>query len=557
MITGFSPTRYWVPPPSNRATDNLRIITDYPPLNPIPMGINPAWWPINPAQQAIINCPAEMVLGGGSSGFGKTDLLVGDGMQEYWLPSFRGLLLRESLGEMDQIEDRMRAAYEPLGAIYRKRTGGGEWEFPLCDEKTRRPVRRKGGARLRYGYLAQDRDIGRYRGNPKSWLGIDESGLQPEKRVRTMIPWLASIDKRLRVRARFASNPGGIGAVWQQAVFLRNRCPLHYPAGKLDDNPMMTSVVPGKVYSGASWKWPPSRSELVHMTTAFFPASVFDNPLYDQSKIDKLKSQTPELQMQLLYGCWCNAESLYFGFMRPEMQVPIQLVPDEWWWNHVISIDYGYGNSAAAAGRYSIDENGRAFGTGEIIEKKMGARDFARKVVDEWVKPKAGEQHHQRVLFVCMDPAMDQHHDVGKSNFEIMAEIFAEYGIISVRSHKAPADNAQNLYSALADQNLIITSAMPQTFNSVSTRIIDDRKAVKKIHGDPLDDLYDQISYFINTWIIESVKPDRLKLQESLQQMQKAGADATALARRSMMETRKIEEKEREKGKGLSLRGRR
>jgi hypothetical protein len=318
---------------------------------------------------------------------------------------------------------------------------------------------------------------------------------------------------------------------------------------------MMTSVVPGRVYNGASWKWPPSRSEMVHMTTAFFPASVFDNPLYDQSKIDKLRSQTQEIQMQLLHGCWCNAESMYFGFMRPEMQVPIQLIPDEWWWNHVISIDYGYGNSAAAAGRYSMDENGRAFGTGEIIEKKMGARDFARKCCEQWIKPKNGE-HQQRVLFVCMDSAMDQHHDIGKSNFEIMEEVFAEYGVPCIKSHKNPADNAQNLYTGLADQNLILTTAMPQTFNSVSTRIIDDRKAVKKIHGDPLDDLYDQLAYFWNTWIIESVKPDRQKLAESLDKMREAGADATALARRSIMETKKIEEKERQRGKGLPLRRR-
>ena len=37
----------------------------------------------------------------------NTDFLVGDAIQEYWLPSFRGLLLRPSLGEMDQISDRL------------------------------------------------------------------------------------------------------------------------------------------------------------------------------------------------------------------------------------------------------------------------------------------------------------------------------------------------------------------------------------------------------------------------------------------------------------------
>lgn len=910
MITGFSPTPFWVPPPTPVATDGtMRIVTDFPPVQTIPLGINPAWWPINPAQQAILQSPAEMLLGGGSSGFGKSEILPADAMQEYYLPTLRGLLLRESLGEMDQLSDRMKVMYEPLGASYRNRSGGGEWEFPIYDERTRKPLRRKGGARIRYGYLAKDSDIGRYRGNPKSWLGIDESGLQPVKRVRTMIPWLASTDKRLRVRARFASNPGGVGACvdegevltplgwqqiqhmkvgdpvytvnamgvmvvsivqqvhshwhegemirakarglyisctpnhrvarvggqrwqssgakfslvpfddlpgqatilrsvewkgnpvqsvhldrctsrhwgrdkaahtrelsgtnlcalfgwflsegclfiddarpgrsrveisqkkprtreilrvflescgfrpswtfsgasiysrewvrymeafgfgncytkyipafvkqgthadlraffdaamdgdghwvrkgssghyyttsrqladdvseialklgyivhitfrdrggnyarsydvafktsksrgtelltgnhrykvntetkrrsevrremfsgnvycigvpdthnfiirqrgsiwvsgnsWQMPVFLRNWCPLHYPPAPGDNNPLR-SVVPGKVYSGASWSWPPKPSELVHMTTAFFPATVFDNPLYDQSKIDKLRSQTPEIQMQLLYGCWCNAESLYFGFMNPERQCPRQLVQDAWWMNHVISIDYGFKNSSAAAGLYVTQESGQTFGIDEVIERQMGAVEYAKMIVEKWIKPNLGD-HPRRVEFVVMDPATDSHDDVGKSKFELMAEVFAEYGVPSVKAHKDSEDNAQNLYAGVASNMLVLTTGMPHTFNAVSTRVIDERRAILKVHGDPLDDCIDSLLYFWNTFIRESKKPERLKLEESLQKMREAGADATAVARRSLMETRRIEEQERKKNRGLSLRG--
>jgi hypothetical protein len=369
-----------------------------------------------------------------------------------------------------------------------------------------------------------------------------------------MIPWLIAVDPRLRVRMRFATNPGGVGHGWQMAAFLRNRCPLHYPANQRDDNPTMTSVWPGRVYSGASWSWPPTKSELIHKTTAFFPASVTDNPLYGQDKIDSLKSQTPELQMQLLHGCWCNAESLYFGFMRPEWLYPRVAIADEWWWNHAISIDYGFGNSSAAAGLIAMDENGRAFGVDEVVEKKMGSYDYAKMLCKRWVETKLGDQR-RKIMFVCMDPAMNQHHDIGKSNFEIIADVFAEYGISSIPMHKGPADNAQALYKGLANFDIVITDGMRQTFNAISTRTIDERKAVKKIHGDPLDDLYDMISGFWNTWIEESIEPERLKLQESLEKMRESGADATAIARRSLMETRKIEAKERETARGLPLRG--
>lgn len=487
----------------------------------------------------------------------NSDFLVGDAMQEYMIPSFRGLLLRESLGEFDQIGDRMEKAYLPLGAKYRQRNGGGQWIFPQYELKRGQwfPIFGTAGARIRFGYLASDNDLKKYRGNPYSWLGIDESGLHPLKRVRQMIGWLASVDKRLRVRARFASNPGGVGHGWQMAVFLRNRCPLHYPPSP-DRSPETSSVVAGRVYSGAAWSWPISRAELVHKTTAFFPASVTDNPLYGQEKVDSLLSQTPEIQMQLLHGCWCNAQSLYFGFLQPEWMVPYPAIDDQWWWNHIISIDYGYGNSWAAAGLYAIDNYGRMFGTREMTEQKMISKDFAEKICQEWIVPRMGEEKI-RILFATIDPANDNEDGTGETNYDIIAGIFSKYGVSLIKSHKNPADNAQKLYSGLASRELILTDGMRQTFNAVATRIIDERKAVKKIHGDPDDDRYDQLAYAYNTWLVEAVKPERMKLMERAKKMREDGVDETSIARFTLSETRKIAQKESQNAKGLPLGGRR
>ena len=530
-------------PPPPLAPGQLSIPHDFPAWQPPKPDVRPDWWPINAAQQAALCSPAEFLLYGGQSGGGKTDFLVGDAMQEYMIPSFRGLLLRESLGEFDQIGDRMEKAYLPLGAKYRTRTGGGQWIFPS-------------GARIRFGYLASDRDLSKYRGNPYSWLGIDESGLHPKQRVRQMIGWLASADRRLRVRAHFASNPGGVGHGWQMAVFLRNRCPLHYPASRLDDRPNQTSVWPGRVYQGASWSWPPSRAELVHKTTAFYPANVTDNPLYGQEKVDSLLSQTPEIQMQLLHGCWCNAESLYFGFLHPEWMAAYPEVQDQWWWNHFISIDYGYGNSAAAAGRFAVDEYGRVYGTGEIVEKKMISKEFAEKVCQMWVVPRMGEER-PKFVFATIDPANDNEDGTGETNFDIIAQVFNKYGVPLIKSHKNPADNAQKLYSGLASRQIVLTDGMRQTFNSVATRIIDARRAVKKIHGDPDDDLYDMVAYAYNTWLVEAVKPERMKMMERVKRMREEGKDETSIARWALTEAHRIAQKEKSFAKGLPLTGRR
>ena len=549
---GFIATPQAPPPPP--APGTLRIPHDFPPLARPPVE-NPDWWPMNPEQQAALCSPAELLLYGGASGGGKSDYLVGDAMQEYMIPTFRGLLLRESLGEFDQIGDRMQIAYEPLGAKYRSRSGGGQWIFPEYEFRRGRWVRIVGtrGARIRFGYLASDKDLSKYRGNPYSWLGIDESGLHPKKRVRQMIAWLASVDRRLRVRGRLASNPGGVGHGWQMAVFLRNRCPLHYPASRADDRPHETSVWPGRLYSGASWSWPPSAAEMVHKTTAFFPALVTDNPFYGQEKIDALRSQTPEIQMQLLHGCWCNAESLYFGFLRPEWQANYAEVGRQWWWNHFISIDYGYGNSAAAAGLFVVDEYGRVFGIGELVERKMGAKEFAEKVAKLWIDPEFADGQRPRMLFVTMDPHMNQHHGTGETVFEQMAGVFEAHGVGSIESHVGPEDNAQKLYSGLADRAIVMTSAMPQAFNAVGTRIIDERHAVKKIHGDSADDLYDMVAYAYNTWLAEAVKPERLKMMEKVRAMRSKGVDETAIARFTLQQMHLIAEKEKSQARGLPL----
>ena len=532
--------QFWGAPPP-MAVGEMRIPHDFPPVPDPPTDREVTWWPLNPAQWAALHSPAQLLLFGGQSGGGKSDFLVGDVIWrgEHLLPTMRGLLLRETLGDVDQLGDRMRDVYQPLGARYRKRSGGGEWEFPSH-------------AKVRFGYMRTESDLSRYRGNPRSWIGLDEGGLQPVKHIRTLIPWLSAVDPRLNVRMRITSNPGGVGHSWLMACFLRNRCPLHYPATASDDRPGETSVRAGYVYDHTAWSWPPDASNLTHMSTAFFPAAVTDNPLYGDEKIKRLLSQTPEVQMQLLHGCWCNAESLYFGFLRPEWMIAYAAIEDKWWWNHFISIDFGFMNSSAAAGRFSVDEAGRIFGTGELVEKRMGAVQFAEKVCNLWVKPPMGAER-PRVLFVCMDPAMDAHSTTGKSIFEAMAEVFARHGVGAIKSHKSPADNAQMLYNGLTTRRLVMTDGMRRTFESLASRVVDERRAVKKIHGDPADDLYDMVSYAYNTWIQEAVKPDRIALSEKLEAMRERGADATDLARVTLMEQAKMAAKEAARAKGLQI----
>lgn len=534
------------------STATLPLLSPYPPLELPPPGLEPVWWPINAAQQAALNCRAEILLMGGQSGGGKTQFLAADACQERDNPMLRALLIRTTLEEMQELEDIQKRMYEPYGARWLNK----RWRFPS-------------GATIRPGYLAHDKHLNRYQGNPYSWLGIDESGQHPEHRIKFMIGWLAApIHAKLRVRARLTSNPGGIGHGWQMKVFLRNRCPVHAPADAIDDRPYETSVWPGRVYRGALW----TDDSPVHKTTAFIPARLADNPLYGREKLESLLSQSKAVQQQLLYGCWCNAAGLYFDFMRPDQVVPYATIGDMWWWTHFLSIDYGYGNSAAAAHLYAINPNGRVFQTRERIERKMPALKFAKSICkdgfgqvdfpfqrpqEHWLKKlKPRDPERPRMSFCVMDEAMDQHRGTGKSIYDVMVEVFAEHGVGSMKAAHDPAGNAQVLYNGLSSGGLVLTRDsvdLPLTYRAISSRIVDERKAIKKVHGAWEDDIYDSCAYGYNTWRANSEQPARSALADELAQLRKDGIDETTLARIAWNREQAIQAEEKKRAGGIRL----
>ena len=51
-------------------------------------------------------------------------------------------------------------------------------------------------------------------------------------------------------------------------------------------------------------------------------------------------------------GCWCTLEGAYFPFVHAGMVRPLAEAGVEWWHNHFLSIDYGYGKSSSSVGLY-------------------------------------------------------------------------------------------------------------------------------------------------------------------------------------------------------------
>jgi len=287
-----------------------------------------------------------------------------------------------------------------------------------------------------------------------------------------------------------------------------------------------------------------------NLTTCFIPSLATDNPFYGKEKIDRLRSQTAENAERLLIGCWCELSGAYFKFLRPHYRMPYAEVGEQWWWSHIISVDYGFGESWAAAGLYAISEatvdypEGRMFQVGELVQQEMGSEDFAKLIVSAFVTPYLGEQR-RKIDYAVFDPATDAQTGTGKSNFDIMRAVLSDAGVGCIKAAKGAGSrisNAQNLYRMLKTGpldkpeewkpgQLVICDTAPITFASLTTRIHDKSKPgdVKKIDGDPKDDLYDTLSYGANTFFNKSEAPKEVAQLSKLKEYKEAGMDEHSL----------------------------
>ena len=166
------------------------------------------------------------------------------------------------------------------------------------------------------------------------------------------------------------------------------------------------------------------------------------------------------------------------------------------------------------------------FKVAEMEEHEMGSSDFARKVCETWAEPSLGGQRRRFAAWYC-DPAMDAHTGTGKSNRDLMDEVFQRYDIPNILAAKDRIGNAQNLYNMLKYKKVVICDSCPKTFHSLSTRMYDPKRPgdIKKVENDVMDDYYDETSYASNTFFESAMKPKDVAFLEKMQHMQETGVN--------------------------------
>jgi hypothetical protein len=342
---------------------------------------------------------------------------------------------------------------------------------------------------------------------------------------------LSSTDTRLRLRMRLTSNPGNVGAAWHQTLFLRGHCPVHNRPG---------AAQPGELYRDCRW---PSDSEAIPFSVAFIPGKLSDHKLLDTNYSKRLHMMSGGAAAAMEQGCWCTLEGAYFPFVHAGMVRPLAEAGVEWWHNHFLSIDYGYGKSSSSVGLYvrgpaeirqkleiqgiearilvqedaSDFPQGRIRKIGELVVPHVPAYELANMVVDAFIKPDENGQR-RRIVAAYLDPANFKDIGDGHTIADQINEVLDPWDIVCERASNDRMGGWQLLYRMLRTGEFEITDVCPRSFEALRTRMHDDTRPgdIRKIAGDPLDDVADETRYALYTFVQQAAQPRELVLQQAV-----------------------------------------
>jgi hypothetical protein len=327
---------------------------------------------------------------GGARGGGKSDFLIGDFMQDvHQGPAWRGLLLRRSFPELDEITARSQQIIPATwpGAEWLK--GDRTWILPS-------------GATLRLRSLEQPEDVTKFMGHQYAWLGWDEVAAFPtDAAYKMMFGCLRSAAPVDCMRVRCTANPGGAGHSWLKMRFV-DPAPHGYE--------LIEDVETG-------------------MERVYIPAKVTDNKILlanDPHYIDRLKGVgSPELVRSWLAGDWSAIVGSYFPeFGEQHIRRPFA-IPKHWL--RFRSFDWGSARPFAVLWLAMSDGDVPGVPRGALVVYRelygasapnVGLRLTAEQVADLIREYESGDEP---VAYSVADPSIFAH-DGGPSIGERMAE---------------------------------------------------------------------------------------------------------------------------------------
>lgn len=269
-----------------------------------------SWSPQAGPQHSLVTCPIYEIFYGGARGGGKTDGMLGKFAHKAktYGSLCTGVFFRKTREDLKEAIERSKDIYTPLGAEYQD--SKKQWLFP-------------NGARLKFEYLANDRDAENYQGHNYTDVFFEEltnwASPDPINKLKATLRSAAGVPCQFHA----TGNPGGAGHLWVKHRYI-DPAPEGYKVLK----ETFTDPFSGKT---------------LELERIFIPSKLTDNkllmdgdPLY-VAKLQQVGSE--QLVHAWLTGDWNVIEGAYFDCWDDKMIIRPFTIPDHW--TKFRSMDWG------------------------------------------------------------------------------------------------------------------------------------------------------------------------------------------------------------------------
>lgn len=303
------------------------------------------WRPHPGAQEEFLRRREFEILFGGSAGPGKTDCLVAGMARDIVNPKYRGLIIRRTFPQLQEIIDRCHRLYPLLGGVFKATEK--RWYFPL-------------GGSIDLGHMQHENDKYNYQGKEYHKIGVDEVTQFTETQYTYLFSRLRTTDPDIIPQIISTTNPGGIGHYWVKNRFIDI------------SKPMQTYL-----------------DKKTGLSRVFIPATIEDNPSLfenDPAYLARLEA-LPEIEkMRLRYGIWDAFEGQVFTELSAVVHgiEPFDVPPE---WERYCVFDWGYAKPFSV-GWYAVDYDGIIYRYREWYGCKETGQDFE---ADEGLRMQAWE----------------------------------------------------------------------------------------------------------------------------------------------------------------------